>query len=85
MDEKVVQAAVEDARALVRGDGADLILVKVDTRMDRIDLRLDVTNLSCDAADGACLVPPPMLFKLIEATFQRHISGEFELRIDDRR
>ncbi len=85
MDEKSVQAAVEEARGLVRSDGADLLLVKADPGMARIDLRLDVTNLNCDAEDGACLVPPPMLFKLVEATFQRHIAGEFELRIDDPR
>ena len=81
--EDSINAAVAAARAMVSADGADLILVKADERRARIDLRLDVTNLTCE--DGTCLVQGPLLDSMVAAALQQHLSGEFEVRIDDPR
>ena len=81
--DSVIAAAVEAARSVVRGDGADLILIKADEQRGCIDLRLDVTNLNCD--DGTCLLPGRMLEGMITAKLQEHIEGEFELRLQDPR
>ncbi len=78
-----IDAGVEAARSVVKGDGADLILVKADERRGRIDLRLDVTNLNCD--DGHCLLPGRLLEGMITAKLQEHLEGEFELRLEDPR
>jgi hypothetical protein len=81
--QEAINAGVEAARSVVRGDGADLILVKADEKRGRIDLRLDVTNLNCD--DGTCLLPGRMLEGMIAAKLQEHLDGEFELRLEDPR
>jgi len=81
--EDAINAGVADARAMVSADGADLILVKADERRARIDLRLDVSNLTC--ADGSCLVQGKLLESMITARLQEHLAGEFEVRIEDPR
>lgn len=81
--EDAVAAGVEAARSVVRGDGADLILVGADERRGEISLRLDVANLRCD--DGTCLLPGRMLEGLIMSKLQEHLEGEFELRLEDPR
>ena len=81
--DEAVNAGVAAARSMVSADGADLILVKADARRARIDLKLDVTNLSCD--DGSCLVQGPLLHNIIVSKLQEHLDGEFEVRIDDPR
>ena len=81
--EEAVNAGVAAARTMVSADGADLILVKADARRARIDLKLDVTNLTCE--DGSCLVQGRQLHDLISSKLQEHIAGEFEVRIDDPR
>ncbi len=78
-----IDAGVEAARSVVRGDGADLILVKADEKRGRVDLRLDVTNVNCD--DGTCLLPGHLLEGMIAAKLQEHIEGEFELHLQDPR
>lgn len=79
-----IAAGVEAARSVVRGDGADLILVSADEKRGRVELRLDVTNLHCEAG-GACLLPGRMLSGMIAARLQEHLEGEFELRLEDPR
>ena len=81
--QEAVDASVEAARAVVRGDGADLVLVKADARRARIDLKLDVENLTCD--DGTCLLPGRLLKPMIEAKMREHLEGEWELRLEDPR
>lgn len=78
-----IDAGVEAARSVVRGDGADLILVKADEKRGRVDLRLDVTNLNCE--DGTCLLPGRLLEGMIAAKLQEHIESEFELHLEDPR
>ena len=78
-----VAAAVEAARSVVRGDGADLKLVSVDEKRGQIDLLLDVANLRCE--DGTCLLPGRLLEPMIMARLQEHIEGEFELHLEDPR
>lgn len=81
--QQAIDAGVEAARSVVRGDGADLILVKADEKRGRIDLRLDVTNLNCD--DGTCLLPGRLLEGMIVAKLQDHIEGEFDIHLEDPR
>lgn len=81
-DEQIA-AALDAARALVRSDGADLVLIAADARLARIELRLDVTGVHCDT--GACVLPGDMLAPMIIAALARHLPGEFELRLDDPR
>jgi hypothetical protein len=81
--EEAVDASVEAARSVVRGDGADLVLVKADARRARIDLKLDVAKLNCD--DGTCLLPGRLLKPMIEAKMREHLPGEWELRLEDPR
>lgn len=78
-----VAAAVEAVRALVRSDGADLVLVHADPRTARIELRLDVTDAQCQT--GACVLPGGILEPMIAAALARHLAGEFELRLHDPR
>ena len=82
-DQETIDASVEAARTVVRGDGADLVLVKADARRARIDLKLDVENLNCD--DGTCLLPGRLLAPMIEAKMREHLPGEWELRLEDPR
>ena len=78
-----INAGVADARTLVSADGADLILIKADERRARVDLRLDISKLTC--ADGSCLVQGKLLERMIAARLQEHLSGEFEVRLEDPR
>ena len=82
-NERTIAEAVEAARSVVSGDGADLALVSADEKRGRIALRLDVTNLHCD--DGTCLLPGRLLEPMIMAKLQEHIEGEFVLALDDPR
>ena len=81
--QEAIDAGVEVARSVVRGDGADLTLIKVDSKRGQIDLRLDVSNLNCET--GMCLLPGRLLEGMIAAKLQEHIEGEFELRLEDPR
>ena len=80
---ETIAGALEEARALVRSDGADLELVEANEKAARIVLRLDVSNASC--ATGACVMPGAMLEPLVAEAIARHIVGEFELQILDPR
>ena len=79
----MIDAALEDARSLVRSDGADLLLVEADAKAARIVLRLDVSDASC--ATGTCVMPGEMLEPLVFEALARHLPGEFELQLLDPR
>ena len=81
--QQAIDAGVEAARTVVKGDGADLILVNADAKRGRIELKLDVTNLTC--TDGTCLLPGRLLEGMITSKLQEHIEGAFELRLEDPR
>lgn len=82
--QKSIEAGVEAARSVVRGDGADLKLVRADEKRGQVQLLLDVTHLHCDEG-GSCLLPGHMLEGMIMARLQEHLDGEFELVLDDPR
>lgn len=80
-----IDQAVEAARSVVRADGGDLVLVEANDKRGRVILRLDVTNVNCDAADGSCLLPGRMLQPMMVRLMEPHLGGEFELRLEDPR
>jgi Fe-S cluster biogenesis protein NfuA len=80
---ETIEAALEEARALVRSDGADFELVEANEKAARIVLRLDVSNASCET--GTCVMPGAMLEPLVAEAIGRHVVGEFELQILDPR
>ena len=82
-NQETIDSAVEAARSVVRGDGADLLLVAADEKRGTIELRLDVAGLHCEG--GTCLLPGRLLEGMIMAKLQEHIEGEFELTLEDPR
>jgi len=81
MDEQAVVSAVDETAELLRGDGADLVLVRADADLGCIELRLDLTDVEC----LDCVVPPDLLEQMVMAELQRKVSGAFELVLDDPR
>lgn len=78
-----LDAALAEARALVRSDGADLELVEASAGASRIVLRLDLGSVGC--ATGRCVLPGAMLEPLVAEAIARHLPEELELRIIDPR
>jgi Fe-S cluster biogenesis protein NfuA len=81
MDEATITAAVEELRALVRGDGADLELVEFDPANSRVALRLDLSEVTCEE----CVLPPDVLGPLVADSFSRRVPGPVEVVLDDPR
>src|SRR5260221_10546785 len=81
LDPKVVTSAVEELAIAFRADGADLTIVEVNPRSDRIHLKLQLEGVHC----AECVLPPDMLYKSLLTTLARQVPGEFELIIDDPR
>lgn len=81
MDAAQVTTAIDEVAGLLRLDGADLVLVAADARLDRIDVRLVLDGVEC----LDCVLPPEQLRATIEQSLQRRAPGEYELRIDDPR
>jgi hypothetical protein len=81
MDIDGVRAAVSDVATLLRLDGADLEVVAVDSRIDRIDLRLVLDTVEC----LDCVLPPEQLRATVEQALLQRAPGEYEVRIDDPR
>lgn len=77
----VVRSAVDAARALVRSDGADLVLLASDG--GRIALRLELGDAACET--GACVMPGEMLEPLVAAEIARHLPGVVAVTLDDPR
>ena len=78
----MIAAAVEAAAALVRSDGADLVLVAADPAGAG-------SSCACrrrrECATGACVLPGEYLEPLIAAALRAICPGEFELRLHDPR
>src|SRR4051795_9962471 len=81
MDITRVAAAAEQLRALVGGDGADLRLVRVDAVSQQVEFRLDLSAAGC----GDCVLPPPALQAMVDATIRRDVPGDYAVVIDDPR
>lgn len=76
-----VAVAVEELGSLLRADGGDLVLVSADPAVDRVEVRVELDDVSC--AD--CILPPDQLRKVIEDGIGRRVRGEFELIVRDPR
>ena len=66
---------------MLRADGGDLVLVNADAKIDRITLRLELDDVSCEE----CVLPPDDLFDTVQQSLARRVPGEFELVIEDPR
>jgi hypothetical protein len=76
-----IAAAVEETRALLRSDGADLRIVEVDPRAARLRVAVDLSQVECQD----CVVPPEVLRTVIRSNLERSYPGELEILIDDPR
>ena len=76
-----VAAAVDELGSMLRADGGDLVLVSADPAIDRVEVRVQLDDVSC--AD--CILPPDQLRKVIADGISRRVGGEFELIVRDPR
>ncbi|MFO0691746.1 MAG: hypothetical protein U0900_23830 [Myxococcota bacterium] len=76
-----IQSAVEEMQALMRADGADLIVKELNVPAARLHLVVDLANVEC----LDCVVPPDMLRQVIQDSITRKYAGELEIVIDDPR
>ncbi len=81
MDPQLIAEAVDEVGRVLRGDGADLLLLEADPKTLRIRLELRLDNVEC--AD--CVLPPDQLSQTITQAIRRRMAGEFELVLDDPR
>jgi hypothetical protein len=72
--------ALDDVRAFVTGDGADIRLVERDDAHGRVTLRLDLSGVDC----LECVIPPAMLSSLIVERF-RKAGSTMEIVVEDPR
>jgi Fe-S cluster biogenesis protein NfuA len=81
MDMPSIATAAEDLRQLVNGDGADLSLVRIDARAERVEFVLDLSAAGC----GDCVLPPAALRDMVDATIKRSVPGTYTVLIEDPR
>jgi Fe-S cluster biogenesis protein NfuA len=81
VDGVALAAGVEELRALLRADGADLQIVGTDGEADRVHLRLDLANVEC----LECVIPPDMLDQMIRDGLRRRVAPDLDVIFDDPR
>jgi Fe-S cluster biogenesis protein NfuA len=81
VDIAAVATAVDELAAVLQADGGDLVLVKADAALDRIEVRLDLDGVSC----LDCILPPDQLRRVLEDGIARRVPSEFELVVHDPR
>jgi hypothetical protein len=81
MERNEVAAAVEEVAHLLRGDGADLVLLEADPKTARIEVLLELDDASC----GECVLPTELLDEIIGSALAGRIREEFELVLHDPR
>lgn len=81
MDISGVAVAAAELRELVNGDGADLRLVRIDTRTDQVELELDLSAAGC----GDCVMAPPALQTMVDTALKRSVPGAYSVVVDDPR
>jgi Fe-S cluster biogenesis protein NfuA len=81
IDVSGVSAAVEEMAQVLRADGGDLVLVEANPATDRIEVRLELEDVSC----LDCVMPTGALHDVISASIARRSPGEFELVLVDPR
>ena len=78
---EAIQSAVAEMQALMRADGADLVVKDLNIPAARLHLVVDLTNVEC----LDCIVPPDMLRRVIADAVAKKFPGEREIRVDDPR
>ena len=76
-----VAEAVEEMGAILRLDGADLVLVAADPKTDRIEVALELGGVDCED----CVMPPELLEQMVADAVRKRVRGEFELIVRDPR
>lgn len=76
-----VAEAVEEMAQVLRADGGDLLLVDADPKLDRVEVRVVLDDVSC----LDCVMPTVALHDVISASIARRSPGEFELVLVDPR
>ena len=79
-DAAMLQSMLDELRATLSADGADLTVGGF--RDGALHLRLDVDEAAC--ADGACVLPRPNIVALIEKTLGKRFRG-VPIVLDDSR
>jgi N-dimethylarginine dimethylaminohydrolase len=74
-----LDAGVDELRALLRADGADLHIV--DTGPARVHLTLDLTNVEC----AECVLPPELLDQMVREGLRRRVGPGLDVVFDDPR
>lgn len=80
-DAEAIQSAVDEMRALMQADGADLVVEELNVPAARLHLAVDLANVEC----LDCVVPPDMLRQVIQDAIAKKYAGELEILIDDPR
>ena len=78
---EAIQSAVAEIQALMRADGADLVVKDLNVPAARLHLIVDLANVEC----LDCIVPPDMLRRVIADAVAKKFPGELEILIDDPR
>jgi Fe-S cluster biogenesis protein NfuA len=81
LDTRAVAETVDEMAALLRSDGADLVLVSADPATDRIEISLELEGAEC----AECVLPADLLRQMINEALARRVLGEFELVLRDPR
>ncbi len=79
--ENAIRSAVEEMQALMRADGADLVVKELNVPAARLHLVVDLAHDEC----LDCVVPPDMLRQVIQDAITKKYAGELEILIDDPR
>lgn len=78
---EAIQSAVDEMRALMQADGADLVVKELNVPAARLHLAVDLAGVEC----LDCVVPPDMLRRVIADAVTKKYPGELEIVIDDPR
>ena len=78
---EAIQSAVAEMQALMRADGADLVVKELNVPAARLHLAVELANVEC----LDCVVPPDMLRRVITDAITQKYPGELEILIDDPR
>jgi hypothetical protein len=81
LTDEAIATAVHETGAVLRADGADLVLVEGNARAARIHVKLELEGANCED----CVVPPDLLADIVAQDLRRHLRDEFELILDDPR
>jgi Fe-S cluster biogenesis protein NfuA len=76
-----VAAGIDELRALLRADGADLELVGLDAGRRHVRVRLDLSGVDC----LECVIPPDLLEDLVRDGLRRRVAADLEVVVDDPR